>query len=179
MELGRTNPEERLPDEVVAWDDPHSIPMYSVYEDDLTAVPFSYGGLSMEAIDAFGGWLASTIDLTRFLNAVAGSSGPQLLAPATVETMLSKPDLARYRTADHYYAMGWLVENGIVMNHNGALTWGTASTIGRLPDGLTYALCFNRLGYDRTFANGLMSDSVNAIRNVTAWPATDLYPQYA
>jgi CubicO group peptidase (beta-lactamase class C family) len=180
MELGRTKPKDRLPDEVVAWGDPNCIPMYSVYEDDLTAVPSSYGGFSMEAIDAHGGWLASTIDLTRFLNAVAGSSGPQLLAPATVQTMLSKPDLSQYRTADHYYAMGWVVGDGIVMNHNGALTWGTSSTIGRLPGGLTYALCFNRLGYDlKTFVGGLMADSANVIKNVTAWPSADLYPQYA
>jgi CubicO group peptidase (beta-lactamase class C family) len=154
--------------------------MYSVYEDDLIAVPYSYGGFSMEAIDAHGGWLASTVDLTRFLSAIAGSTGPQLLAPATVETMLSKPDLPQYRNADHYYAMGWVVGDGTVMNHNGALTWGTSSTIGRLPGNLTYALCFNRLGYDvKTFVGGLMADSVNVIKNVTAWPSADLYPQYA
>ncbi len=179
MELGRTKPKDRLPDEVEAWDDSNCNTMYSVYEDDLTSVRYSYGGFSMEAIDAHGGWLASTIDLTRFLNAVAGSTGRQLLAPATVETMLSKPDLPQYRTADHYYAMGWVVGNGMVMNHNGALTWGTSSTIGRLAGGLTYAVCFNRLGYDRAFGDGLMTDSANAIKNVTAWPSFDLYPRYA
>jgi N-acyl-D-amino-acid deacylase len=177
MELGRTKPKDRLPDEVEAWDDPNCNTMYSVYEDDFTRVPSSYGGFSMEAIDAHGGWLASTIDLTRFLNAVAGSTGHQLLAPSTAEIMLSKPDLPKYRNADHYYAMGWAVGNGMIMNHNGALTWGTASTIGRLAGGLTYAACFNRLGYDRAFADGLMTDSANAIKSVSAWPSTDLYPQ--
>ena len=94
--------------------------------------------------------------------------------------MLSKPDLPQYRGVDHYYAMGWVVENGIVMNHNGALTWGTSSTIGRLPGGLTYAICFNRLGYDlKTFVGGLMADSAKVIKNVTAWPSADLYPRYA
>ena len=180
VELGRTRPKDRLPDEVEAWDDPNCIPMYSVYEDDLTAVPYSYGGFSMEAIDAHGGWLASTIDLTRFLNAVAGSTGAQLLPSAAVQTMLSKPDLPQYRTVDHYYAKGWLVGSGTVVNHSGALTWGTASTIGRLSGGLTYALCFNRLGYDvQTFVGSLMTDSVNIIKSVAAWPSTDLYPEYA
>ena len=45
-------------------------------------------------------------------------------------------------------AYGWDVGRGYVMNHNGAITWGTSSTIGRLPGGLTFALCYNRLPYD-------------------------------
>jgi N-acyl-D-amino-acid deacylase len=179
MEIGRTKFADILPDEVEAWDDADFPPMYSVYEDAAKPVASSYGGFSMEAIDAHGGWVASTMDLTRFLDAVGGSTGKQLLAAATVKQMLAKPNLAQYRTADHYYAMGWDVGKGIVMNHNGAITWGTSSTIGRVPNGLTYAVCFNRLPYDiKSFVVALMGETAAAVSRVTAWPSHDLYPQY-
>ena len=59
----------------------------------------------MEAIDAHGGWVASVVDLTRFLNAVGGTSGKQLLAPATVTQMLAKPAIPQYRGQD---SLVWL-----------------------------------------------------------------------
>lgn len=179
IELGRTKRADQFADEVEYWDDPLSNEMYSVFEDALLPVYYSYGGFAMEAIDAHGGWVANAVDLTRFLNAVGGSTGKQLLSSATVATMLSKPDLPQYATAPHYYAMGWDVGDGILMNHNGALTWGTSSTIGRIPGGLTYAMCFNRLGFNvKDFIVGLMSGSAAAVRQVTAWPSVDLYNEF-
>jgi CubicO group peptidase (beta-lactamase class C family) len=179
MELGRTKPKDRLPDEVEAWDSDLCPPMYSVYEDEVTTVRNSYGCFSMEAIDAHGGWVASTIDLTRFLNAVGGTSDAQLLSPSTVKTMLAKPDLAQYRTAHEYYALGWSVSPSLLMAHTGALSYGTSSLIGRLPNGLTYAACFNRVGYDtEPFVTALVSGSVTAVARVAVWPPHDLYAQY-
>jgi CubicO group peptidase (beta-lactamase class C family) len=179
MAIGRSNRKDILPDEVEAWDPPTFTPMYSVFEDQDEIVPFSYGGFSMEAIDAHGGWVASVVDLTRFLNAVGGSGGKQLLASATVTQMLAKPAIPQYRDQDHWYAFGWGTGQGYVMAHSGAITWGTSSTIGRLPGGLTFGLCYNRLPYDiGAFVEGSAKSAAAAVNRVTAWPAHDLYAQY-
>jgi CubicO group peptidase (beta-lactamase class C family) len=177
--VGKSKRKDIFADEVVAWDPPTFTSMYSVYEDQDEIVPYSYGGFSMEAIDAHGGLVASTMDLTRFLDAVGGTTGKQLLAPATVAQMLAKPDMAQYRTADRWYGFGFSTDTGIVMSHNGAITWGTGSTIVRLPGGITYAMCFNRIPYDiPSFLGTLQKDGGGAIKSVTAWPSHDLYPQY-
>ena len=178
--LGRTRPRDRLADEVECWDDPLTPLYYSVYPDDAHVRPASYGSFSMEAIDAHGGYVASPIDLTRFLNAVGGATGKQLLAPATVQTMLARPDLPEYRAAATYYALGWNVAPGhIVMGHNGALTWGTSSIIGRLPGGITYAFCTNRLPTDiRAWLGAMMDGVAGAAGRIAAWPAEDLYPRF-
>ena len=133
----------------------------------------------MEAIDAHGGYVASPIDLTRFLNAVGGTTGTQLLAPDTVQAMLARPDLPEYRAASGYYALGWNVAPGhVVMGHNGALTWGPSSVIGRLPGGITYAFCTNRLPTDiRAYLGSMMDGVPAAAGRIATWPADDLYPR--
>lgn len=177
MELGRTKPKDRLPNEVEYWDDPFAPPYYSVYQDDPLPRTYSYGGFSMEAIDAHGGWVARAADLTRFLDSVGGATGTQLLHRDTVEEMLTRPKLAQYRGAAHFYGLGWDVGPGkIVMSHNGALTWGTASTITRLPNGVTLALCFNRLGYNLVnFVESLASRSAEVAGGISDWPDKDSY----
>jgi CubicO group peptidase (beta-lactamase class C family) len=166
MAIGKSNRKDIFADEVEAWDTPTCTTMYSVFEDQDEVVPYSYGGFSMEAIDAHGGWVASVVDLTRFLDAVGGTTGTQLLAAGTVRQMMAKPAIPQYTNQDHWYAFGWNTGKGVEMSHNGAITWGTASTIARLPGGITYAMCFNRLGYDiGTFVTGLATESSAAVKN--------------
>ena len=180
MELGRTKPKDRLVNEVEYWDDSTTPSYYSIYQDDPIPRTYSYGGFSMEAIDAHGGWVARSVDLTRFLDAVGGAQGTQLLGAKTVETMLTRPNLAQYGGAKHFYALGWdVTPRQVVMSHNGALTWGTASTIARLPDGVTYALCFNRLPYDLiNFVTTLEHQSARVLGSIVAWPDHDLYSAF-
>jgi CubicO group peptidase (beta-lactamase class C family) len=180
MAIGRSLRAEIFEDEAEAWDSPEFPTNYAVFENVREPQPSSYGSFSMETIDAHGGWVASAVDLTRFLNAVGGTSGKQLLSAASVKTMLSKPDLPQYRNASQYYALGWNTSKDVVMGHNGAITWGTSSTIARLPGGITYAMCFNRLGYDvGKFVGGLAAGSAAAVKRVTAWPSRDLYGTFA
>jgi N-acyl-D-amino-acid deacylase len=176
--MTRTSPQARLADEVFYADGSANLPSWSIYEDDLEMRPLSYGSYDGHAIDAHGGWIANAIDLTRILNAVGGTTGTQLLAPSSVATMLARPDLQQWRGADRFYALGWSVVPGsLEMSHNGALTYGTLSTIARFPGGITSALLFNHLPTD---IGGVLADlhtrfvpAVNAIRT---WPHADLYP---
>jgi hypothetical protein len=62
------------------------------------------------------------------------------------------------------------------MAHNGALTFGTLSTIARLPDGVTFAMLFNHLDFKYVaMVVDLARSSVKAIGEVRTWPAGDKY----
>lgn len=103
MRLGtRTTPSARLPDEVFYFDRTGAASTWAIYPDELERQTNSYGLFDLAAMDAHGGWIANAIDLTRFLNAVGGPSGVQLLRPQTVRTMLSRPNLPQYRICLRY-----------------------------------------------------------------------------
>lgn len=174
--MTRTSPESRLADEVYYTDYETTLPQYSVYPDDPKVRAYSYGGFDGAAIDAHGGAIANAPDLTRFLNAVGGREGFQLLKPSSVETMLARPDTPGERTG-RYYALGWNVNPGLtIMGHAGAISYGTLSVVYRLPQGITYAALFNHLDADIGAALGtLESELIGAARSVHRWPAHDLY----
>ena len=180
MQLGRTQASQRLADEVECWDDPDTPNLYSVFATDLRPCPTSYGGFSMEAIDAHGGWLASVVDLTRFLDAVGGEHGAQILRPETVREMWARPSLPQYRNGGKYYALGWDVVPGKeIAGHNGAITFGTLSRVQRLPGGITTGISFNRLPFDvRKAVVELEGRITSEIGTIGDWPDVDRYRQY-
>jgi CubicO group peptidase (beta-lactamase class C family) len=175
--MTRTSPDARLPDEVFYTDYDLTLPQYSIYDNDPFVRSYSYGGFDGAAIDAHGGAIANAPDLTRFLNAVAGSSGIQLLKPATVKTMLARPSVPGEETG-RYYALGWNVQPGVsVMGHAGAITYGTLSVVIRLPGEITYAALFNHLDVDiGAMLTTIEGTLIEAAHSVRSWPATDLYP---
>lgn len=174
--MTRTTPSARLADEVYYFDGPLALPTWPIYPDVLESNTYSYGGFDGAAIDAHGGWIANAIDLTRFLNAVGGSTGTQLLKAQTVRTMLTRPNIPQYHNAKKYYALGWDINPGTVMQHNGALTFGTLSSVTRLPNEITFAMLFNHL--DANFIPmviDLERSSVRAISDIRSWPSGNLY----
>ncbi|MDQ6826954.1 MAG: beta-lactamase family protein [Candidatus Eremiobacteraeota bacterium] len=175
--MTRTSPSYRLPNEVFYADGDLSTTQWPIYQDDAHVRPISYGAFDGSAIDAHGGWIANTIDLTHFLNAVAGSTGVQLLAPPTVREMLTRPAIPQYAKTNKFYALGWDVSRDVVMSHNGALTFGTLSSVTRLPGGITFAAVFNHLdiNYIATVI-ALERGSLAVSRGIKSWPTHDLYP---
>lgn len=175
--MTRSSPQARLPDEVFYVDGSTALVSWPIYEDDPAMRPLSYGLFDGSAMDAHGGWIANAIDLTRFLNAVGGSTGTQLLGPATVATMLARPDLTQWQGKDQFYACGWNVIPGKVeMSHSGALTYGTLSTVARLPGGVTFALLFNHLATDvPAMGKEAEQQAMSAIEAIQRWPQRDLY----
>ncbi len=69
MCLGRTAERHALDGEVRYYDHPGA----SVLDGGRHRVARPYGGFHLEAMAAHGGWVASAIDLARFLNAAARS----------------------------------------------------------------------------------------------------------
>jgi CubicO group peptidase (beta-lactamase class C family) len=151
---------ERRPDEVTytaqAWD-PYALPV--------------------ARMDAHGGWIASTIDLLRFLTAVDGyPHRPQLLSAATKATMLT-PSTAQQGGG---YAKAWSVNTAAgTWFHNGDIA-GTSTIMVRGTDGFAWALLANSRN-DETQADldlnrrDLDLLGWDLLSEVPDWPSTDLF----
>ena len=93
-------------------------------------------GLKVARMDAHGGWIANTPDLLRFLRAVDGRDGGELLSAAAVTTMTTGSAIRST------YARGWAVDGAGNWDHNGALP-GTLSLLRRRASGTGHAALLN------------------------------------
>jgi CubicO group peptidase (beta-lactamase class C family) len=173
--MTRTSPQSRLAHEVYYFDTPDALQGYSIYDDDPLPEFYSYGGFDGRAIDAHGGGIANAPDLVRFLNAVNGSTQPQLLSAPTLQLMLARPAIT---PTGQYYGLGWDVNpaNRVVQSHAGAITFGTLSAIFRLEGGVTFAILFNHLD-PNVVAMGLDVEHqlITAGYSVVNWPSGNTY----
>jgi N-acyl-D-amino-acid deacylase len=142
-------------------------------------VPLNYGGYYLEADDASGAWVSSTIDLLRFVTKIDGrDSPPDILSPQLVAEMISNgatlcPD------GSCYYAGGWFVrpvQDGATWWHGGDLP-GTKAMLVRSYYNLSYVALFNA-GAPPKF-NGELDDALwAALAGVTSFPAQDLFSTF-
>lgn len=86
--------------------------------------------MKVARMDAHGGWIATAIDLLRFLRVVDGSPAPPDLLSAASITRMTTGSAARPT-----YACGWSVDAAGNWDHNGALP-GTVSMLRRRADGI-------------------------------------------
>jgi CubicO group peptidase (beta-lactamase class C family) len=170
MRLGRSLPGGRAPGEVRYYTESR---VASVFPHLHGLVPLPYGGLYLEGIDSSGGWLATPIELVRFVTALEGSHGTTLLKPDTVETMTRSPRPAP--PGKWSYALGWGVSN-----EPGGLGWmklgstgGDCTYLRRRPDGLVVAASFNGPPCTPAFDE----EVAHAVEQVRDWPAHDLFPR--
>lgn len=143
-------------------------------------VPSPYGGFHLEAMDAHGGWIASAVDLARFITAVDGlATRPDVLRPESIETMTARPPGVWQGSAVHY-AAGWLVrpQQGNWW-HDGSLP-GTSALIVRTGGGLAWAVLFNARSMvpGSTFEQEVDPAVWQAVGQVVTWPAHDLFSQF-
>lgn len=180
MQVGGTLPQDLADGEVRYYGYQEEPLAYSVLPEGPESVPDHYGGFLLETLDAHGGWVASAIDLARFVTALDGSKEPSVLEPKTVELMLSRPDPPLEDTS-YYYGMGWdvrPVRGDANWWHNGSLP-GTTSLLVRTYDGLAWAALFNsrpkEWGEFNLELDLLMWDGV---MEVDSWPSHDLFPAF-
>lgn len=184
MRIGRTLLEGRAEGEVKYYDYPGASLAECVFPG-MGRCPWPYGGFYLEAMDSHGGWIASAIDLLRFVTAVDGRRAVQTppLKAETVRLMVSRPDLAYWRGSAWYYAMGWLVRpvrGDANWWHDGSFP-GTSSILvreGQTGQKLAWAALFNSRPSNRDFYGALDQALWQAVREVTEWPTHDLFDQY-
>jgi CubicO group peptidase (beta-lactamase class C family) len=133
-------------------------------------VPAQYGGLSIEAMDAHGGWIATARDLVRLLTAVDGfPSRPDILSASTIQIMTTPS--ATFAG----YAKGWSVNSSTgFWSHTGGLP-GTASFIARTSDQYTWAIILNKNTTASGFLNAMTALGRNCINSITTFPTHDLF----
>jgi N-acyl-D-amino-acid deacylase len=179
MRLGRTRAAERAEGEVRYYDSSNGTvrPVFS----GEGAVAAPYGSFWLEAMDAHGGWLGSSIDLVRFVTALEGKRPPPFANAQTIRLMVSRPDIPCWANSPFFYGMGWSVKptrNDADWWHNGALSSSTYALLVRTHHGLSWAALFNSLPQDPAFADELDTGLWSAASVVKDWPTSDLFGQY-
>lgn len=180
MAVGRALPSQRRLGEVEYYDDPpvaEALPAIYPGIGEFAPAPDG-GGFYMEIIEGAGAWIASPVDLVRFINGVDGRTGPALLRPDLIREMTARPSFDSSR--DAYIGLGWLVDraNGIEFGHNGAIE-GTYALLARTSlAGVSFAITFNTYPYSEAFEQELFGALASAALSVTQWPDGDEFPSY-
>lgn len=157
-----------LPDEVTYYDYNNAPYVPSVY-DNSTKVPWPYGGFSVEAMDSYGGWVASAGDLCKLLMAIVGSSERHdILQPETVDIMGNRSQLNKS------YGLGWSVDSKHNLWHRGSMP-GTTTAFMLGKNNIHWALLLN----SRPLNSGALNSDVdklvlNIIPEIKKWPAIDV-----
>ena len=129
-----------------------------------------------------GNWLASVVDLARFLTAVSGAGGKPLLSAAARQQMLAlpPPPLAPRRSGSHV-GLGWdsVTEEaaGAHFQKLGSAAGGRAY-IEHRPDGIDWVVLLNSDGQapDRPPAAEEIIDKIRrAIDAMRDWPDRNLF----
>jgi CubicO group peptidase (beta-lactamase class C family) len=142
-------------------------------------VPLNYGGYYLEAGDASGAWVSSTVDLLRFLTRVDGRPiPPDILSPQLVAEMTSNgttvcPD------GSCYYAGGWNVrpvQDGATWSHGGDLP-GTKAILVRSYYNLSWVALFNTAA-PNSLVSELDAALWDALGHMTSFPTNDLFSTF-
>ena len=173
MDIGRSKKDQRLPKEV-EYGLGQKMPTFdavTIEQNQPTEAPYTY---CLEAMDSFGGWVASAADIVRFTIFFDGFSQPKDLIDASLwQQMVFQPEfLYVKKTDDPWQGIGWSVrKNGGGFNywHCGSI-WGTKSEVVRTADGYVWCWIFNG-EVDQNIVDGLMW---SARAMVTSMPSIDL-----
>lgn len=178
MQLGRSRVKDRAEDEVRYYHHPDAERIASVFPYEKEKVAWPDGGFFVEAFDSHGGWIASAVDLVRFVTAIDGQRGKRLLSPASVKQMLAGPKPRVSKDAAVHYGLGWNVRpKGDDANwwHTGSIP-GTNTLLVRGHNGLCWAVLFNARPKElRTLRTALDRGLWQASREVKKWPQHDLF----
>ncbi len=128
--------------------------------------------LNVTRFDSHGGWLASPIDLERFLLRVDGlPTKPDIILSATHTTMVAPAHVKDSGGIDRNYAFGWVANP---QSHNGAMA-GTIANLAVLNNGYTYAVVANTRPGSDNFGSSMATTVQSIVSNVSAWPGYDLF----
>jgi N-acyl-D-amino-acid deacylase len=142
--------------------------------------PVAYGAFHMDAMDASGAWVSSTVDLLRFLGGVDGRADrPDILSAGLVAEMTGSGPVVCASGACHY-ASGWLVrqtQDGAIWSHGGSLP-GATSMLVRTHHDFSLVGLFNA----RSPTGGLEGEAYaalwDALGRVTSYPTHDLFSTF-
>ncbi len=141
---------------------------------EVTYYPASAYNLNVRRFDAHGGWIASAVDLVRFLVRVDGqATKPDIITGNSFTTMTTPANINDANNNNPNYGLGW-AGGTTTPNHNGAMT-GTIAIMSVRTNGYTFAALVNmRPGSDG--GAGALSQMVrDIITEIGTWPSYDLF----
>jgi N-acyl-D-amino-acid deacylase len=136
--------------------------------------------------DAAGGWIASAVDMVRFLTVLDGSRGKPLLSEKTFAQMIDLPPAPlKPRENGTYVGLGW---DSVIRNEKGYGyfkdgSWhGMRSYMKRLQNGTSWALLFNASMQPDVLDMKLTTDAVKEVRQeverLEKFPDIDLFAEF-
>ncbi|MEM6684189.1 MAG: serine hydrolase [Bacteroidota bacterium] len=128
--------------------------------------------LQMRRMDSHGGWIASAVDMMKFMVRVDGqSSKKDILKSSTITTM------ATGSSANAGYAKGWAVNDGN-WSHGGSMS-GTGTLLKKMNNGISYVILTN---FSKKYEDGetshrsaLKKAVEEGIGAIKSWPSLDLF----
>ncbi|MFD0863404.1 serine hydrolase [Sungkyunkwania multivorans] len=126
--------------------------------------------LKMLKMDAHGGWIASSVDLMRFIVRVDGQpSKKDILKKSTFDVMTTGS------SANSGYAKGWGVNSsGSRMSHSGGMS-GTSTVLKKMNNSISYVILSNSSGNGDGQGGALATAIEQGINGVKSWPNLDLF----
>ncbi len=182
---GRSRMTDALADEVKYYSPPSwnvtALPVPSVFPGE-GVVPYPYGGFHLEAGEASGAWVSSTIDLLRVVGGIDGRpSRPDVLSAALIAEMTGTGP-AVCASGACYYGAGWFVrptQGNANWWHGGSMPGATAMLV-RTYDNVAWIGLFNGRVVTPTANSEPELDATlwKAFAGVTSFPAHDLFPTF-
>lgn len=127
--------------------------------------------LKMRRMDGNGGWIASSIDLLRFLSSVDKNAGNKdILKSATIDSMFLN---SKAKNAGDY-AKGWMTDGNKFM-HNGCMP-GSLSVMVHYPNNISVGMSINtRPVNDQCIWDGMYKVAKKIAESSVSWPGYDLF----
>jgi N-acyl-D-amino-acid deacylase len=143
-------------------------------------VPLNYGGFHLEASDASGAWVSSTIDLLRLVGGIDGrASRPDILSAALIAEMTGNGATVCASGAC-YYGAGWFVrptQGDANWWHGGSLP-GTTAMLVRTHNNFSWVGLVNARTLTPNSEPELDAVLWSALAGVTSFPTHDLFSTF-
>lgn len=169
MRIGRNYYEMRYPGET-AYFDRQGAEFRLSFDGCGRMVPRQYGGTDIEALGAAGGWVASSIDLMKFMTYIDGYSDViDFLNPLSIEKMTCPVE-------SYLSPIGWreTYDDGVWWR-TGTLA-GSSALMVRQNDGISWVVLMNTSTWKGSrFTPDIYRMMVKSLETVEEWPSTNLF----
>ena len=143
-------------------------------------VPYNYGGYHIEAMDASGGWVSSTVDLLRFVTGVDGRGKRTSVLSSELVAEMTGSGAPTCAGGSCYYAAGWWVRptaGDASWWHGGTLP-GTTAMLVRTYNNVSWVGLLNTRSLTANLEAQLDATLASAFGGVTSFPSHDLFPAF-
>lgn len=171
MAMTHNRYKEKTPLEVRYYDHPKT-PLNISFYGGPDSASRTYEGTHTEGLGAAGAWIATPVDVLKFLNAIDGRPNPKdILHKSTIIEMTTP----QAEDSTGRYLLGWKSVDQEKWWRTGSLT-GTSASLVRRTDGISWYFVTNTDSWRGPFfAYEIEAMMRRALHTVEHWPKYDLY----